>query len=75
MKKRHSISQRKCEQGLVAFYGYIAEMCNIERYYSEYQKLSDEEIGTKLLLCGPKANLIGDGYEVEVENGFVIEGE
>ena len=39
MKKRHSISQRKCEQGLVAFYGY------------------------------------GDGYEVEVENGFVIEGE
>lgn len=30
MKKRHSISQRKCEQGLVAFYGYIAEMCNIE---------------------------------------------
>lgn len=59
MKKRHSISQRKCEQGLVAFYGYIA----------------DEEIGTKLLLCGPKANLIGDGYEVEVENGFVIEGE
>lgn len=48
---------------------------SIIRYYSEYQKLSDEEIGTKLLLCGPKANLIGDGYEVEVENGFVIEGE
>ena len=44
-------------------------------YYSEYQKLSDEEIGTKLLLCGPKANLIGAGYEVEVEDGFVIEGK
>ena len=30
MKKRYSISQRKCEQGLVAFYGYVAGMCNIE---------------------------------------------
>lgn len=30
MKKRYSISQRKCEQGLVAFYGYVAETCNIE---------------------------------------------
>ena len=30
MKKRYLISQRKCEQGLVAFYGYVAEMCNIE---------------------------------------------
>ena len=30
MKKRYSISQKKCEQGLVAFYGYVAEMCNIE---------------------------------------------
>ena len=92
MKKRYSISQKKCEQGLVAFYDYVAEMCNIEvtekstfdctkicvtkpvqdsiiRYYSEYQKLS------KLLLCGPKANLIGAGYEVEVEDGFVIEGK
>ena len=48
---------------------------SIIRYYSEYQKLSDEEIGTKLLLCGPKANLIGAGYEVEVEDGFVIEGK
>lgn len=98
MKKRYSISQRKCEQGLVDFYGYVAGMCNIEvtekstfdctkicvtkpvqdsiiRYYSEYQKLSDEEIGTRLLLCGPKANLTGDGYEVEVEDGFVIEGK
>ena len=48
---------------------------SIIRYYSEYQKLSDEEIGIKLLLCGPKANLIGTGYEVEVEDGFVIEGK
>lgn len=96
MKKRYSISQRKCEQGLVEFYSYVAEICNIEiteesgfdctkicvtkpvqdsikKYYSEYQKLSAEEIGAKLLLCGPKANLTGDGYEVEVEDGFVIE--
>ena len=48
---------------------------SIIRYYSECQKLSDEEIGTRLLLCGPKANLTGDGYEVEVEDGFVIEGK
>lgn len=45
----------------------------------ETDKIEDrivkEEIGTKLLLCGPKANLIGAGYEVEVEDGFVIEGK
>lgn len=98
MKKRYSISQRKCEQGLVAFYSYVAEICDIEitekstfdctkicvtksvldsiiRYYSEYQKLSDEETIVELLLCGPKANLTGDGYEIEVEDGFVIEGK
>lgn len=88
----------KVRAGTGSFYGYVAEICNIEvtekstfdctkicvtkpvqdsiiRYYSEYQKLSDEEIGIKLLLCGPKANLIGTGYEVEVEDGFVIEGK
>lgn len=78
MKKRYSISQRKCEQGLVAFYGYVAGMCNIEvteKSTFDCTKISDEEIGTKLLLCGPKANLIGAGYEVEVEDGFVIEGK
>lgn len=45
----------------------------------ETDKIEDrivkEEIGIKLLLCGPKANLIGAGYEVEVEDGFVIEGK
>lgn len=98
MKKRYSISQKKCEQELVAFYSYVAEMCNIEnteesifdcskicvtesvldsiiRYYSDIQKLSDEEIIAELVLCGPKANLTGDGYEVEVEDGFVIGGK
>lgn len=30
MKKRYSISQKKCRAGTVAFYGYVAEMCNIE---------------------------------------------
>lgn len=98
MKKRYSISQKKCEQELVAFYSYVAEICDIEitegstfdctkicvtksvlnsiiRYYSNIQKLSDEEIIVELVLCGPKANLTGDGYEIEVEDGFVIEGK
>lgn len=29
---------------------------------------------TCMLLYGPKADLDGDGYEVEVEDGFVTKG-
>ena len=33
-----------------------------------------ELITTCMLLYGPKADLDGDGYEVEVEDGFVTKG-
>ena len=40
--------------------------------HSEYQ--SDETITTCMRLYGPKADLDGDGYAVEVEDGFVTKG-
>ena len=43
-----------------------------EFYHSENQ--SDETITTCMLLYGPKADLDGDGYAVEVEDGFVTKG-
>lgn len=48
---------------------------SIWRYYSEYKKQSDEEIATVLLHCGPKANLDGETFEFEIEDGFVSEGD
>lgn len=41
-------------------------------YHSENQ--SDETITACMLLYGPKADLEGDGYEVEAEDGFVTKG-
>lgn len=46
--------------------------CLYKFYHSENQ--SDETITTCMLLYGPKADLDGDGYEVEVEDGFVTKG-
>lgn len=46
--------------------------CMYEFYHSENQ--SDEAITTCMLLYGPKADLDGDDYEVEVEDGFVTKG-
>ena len=46
--------------------------CLYEFYRSENQ--SDETITTSMLLYGPKADLDGDGYEVEVEDGFITKG-
>jgi hypothetical protein len=46
---------------------------SIIRHYSKYQNLSSEEISARLLLYGPKANLNGDGYDFEVEDGFASE--
>ena len=43
-----------------------------EFYRSENQ--SDETITTCMLLYGPKADLDGDGYEVEVEDVFITKG-
>ena len=46
--------------------------CLYEFYHLENQ--SDETITTCMLLYGPKADLEGDGYEVEAEDGFVTKG-
>ena len=46
--------------------------CLYKFYHLENQ--SDETITTCMLLYGPKADLDGDGYEVEVEDGFVTKG-
>ncbi len=45
----------------------------IVKYYMDKEHLTTEEIGVILLHFGPKANLDGDGYEFEVEPGFVSE--
>ena len=46
--------------------------CLYKFYHSENQ--SDETITTCMLLYGSKADLDGDGYKVEVEDGFVTKG-
>ena len=46
--------------------------CMYEFYRLENR--DDEFITTCMLLYGPKADLDGDGYEVEVEDGFVTKG-
>ena len=46
--------------------------CLCEFYHSEIQ--SNETITTCMLLYLPKVDLDGDGYEVEVEDGFVTKG-
>ena len=42
--------------------------CGISELYD------DETITTFMLLYGPKADLDGDGYEVEIEDGFITKG-
>ena len=46
--------------------------CLYEFYHSEKQRY--DSITTCMLLYGPKADLEGDGYEVEAEDGFVTKG-
>ena len=49
--------------------------CLYEFYHSENQSNVDELITIcMIILYGPKADLDGDGYEVEVEDGFVTKG-
>ena len=67
MKKRYSIPKEQCTCGIKKVLD-----CLYKFYHSENQ--SDETITTCMLLYGPKADLDGDGYEVEVEDGFVTKG-
>ena len=45
----------------------------IKKYY-ETRGCVGEQFATFWLLLGPKANLDCDGYEVEIEDGFIIRG-
>ena len=89
MKKRYSISKEQCTCGISELYDNVAKImgvsdlskvvydcrkldCLYEFYRSENQ--SDETITTCMLLYGPKADLDGDGYEVEVEDVFITKG-
>lgn len=89
MKKRYSIPKEQCTCGISELYDNVAKImgvydcrklsitkkvldCLYKFYHSENQ--SDETITTCMLLYGPKADLDGDGYEVEVEDGFVTKG-
>lgn len=41
-------------------------------YYTA-QNCTDEEISMLFLAVGPKANLVGEGYDFTIEDGFVSE--
>lgn len=86
MKKRYSIPKEQCTCGISELYDKSKAVydcrklsitkkvldCLYKFYHLENQ--SDETITTCMLLYGPKADLDGDGYEVEVEDGFVTKG-
>jgi hypothetical protein len=81
MKKRYSIPKEQCTCGISELYDNVAKIMGVSdlskvvydcRKHSENQ--SDETITTCMLLYGLKADLDGDGYEVEVEDGFVMKG-
>lgn len=44
----------------------------IIKYYADEGRLDIYEIVSMLIVFGPKANLDGDGYEFEIEDGFII---
>lgn len=71
MKKRYSIPKEQCTCGISELYDNVAKIMGVSDL-TENQ--SDETITTCMLLYGPKADLDGDGYEVEVEDGFVMKG-
>ena len=46
----------------------------IWKYYTENGR-SDEQIAALMLQYGPKANLTGEEFAVEIEDGFITESE
>lgn len=76
MKKRYSISKEQCTCGISELYDNVAKIMGVldlSKVVYDCRKLS---ITKKVLDClyGPKADLDGDGYAVEVEDGFVTKG-
>ena len=44
-------------------------------YYHKERDVSNYAITAMLIQFGPKADLISDDYEVEIEDGFIVRGE
>ena len=44
-------------------------------YYNKERGASSYTITAMLIQFGPKADLISDDYEVEIEDGFIVRGE
>ena len=44
-------------------------------YYDKERGASSYAITAMLIQFGPKADLISDGYEVEIEDGFIVRSE
>lgn len=86
MKKRYSISKEQCTCGISELYDNVAKIMGVldlSKVVYDCRKLSITKkvldclygfITTCMLLYGPKADLDGDGYAVEVEDGFVTKG-
>jgi hypothetical protein len=52
-----------------------AGLKKIMDYYLEKRRVSNYTIAAMLIQFVPKADLISDDYEVEIEDGFIIRGE
>ena len=52
-----------------------AVLKKIMDYYLEEREVSNYTIAAMLIQFGPKADLISDDYEVEIEDSFIIRGE
>lgn len=79
MKKRYSISKEQCTCGISELYDNVAKIMGVldlSKVVYDCRKLSiTKKCWTAcMLLYGPKADLDGDGYAVEVEDGFVTKG-
>ena len=46
----------------------------IYNYYGEVRQIDEIGVGMLWLSIGPKADLEGDGYVVEIEDGFIVKG-
>lgn len=73
MKKRYSIPKEQCTCGISELYDNVAKIMGVSdlsKVVYDCRKLS---ITKKVLDCLYKF-LDGDGYEVEIEDGFITKG-
>lgn len=79
MKKRYSIPKEQCTCGISELYDNVAKIIGISDVSKAVYDCRKLSITKKVLDClyalvWSKADLDGDGYEVEVEDGFVTKG-